>query len=124
MSTTVSQRENLITSMDVENHWLMVSSELQISCLQVKLLSLQDMEMLEVVTREQEVKEGYIFENDTGCRDIITIEHMKKMKDTAIVCNIGHFDVEIQVKELNEFKGIKKDTIKPQVDVYTFPDKH
>src|SRR5207344_1138223 len=51
-------------------------------------------------------------------------EHMAKMKDTAIVCNIGHFDVEIQVKALNEYKGIKKDTLKPQVDIYTFPDGH
>jgi adenosylhomocysteinase len=46
------------------------------------------------------------------------------MKDTAIVCNIGHFDVEIQVAKLNAYKGIKKTTIKPQVDLYTFPDGH
>ena len=49
---------------------------------------------------------------------------MRKMKDTAIVCNIGHFDIEIQVAELNDEKGIKKTTIKPQVDLYTFPDGH
>jgi adenosylhomocysteinase len=49
---------------------------------------------------------------------------MKAMKDTAIVCNIGHFDVEIQVDALNNLPGIKKDEIKPQVDLYTFPDSH
>jgi adenosylhomocysteinase (EC 3.3.1.1) len=49
---------------------------------------------------------------------------MKQMKDTAIVCNIGHFDVEIQVDALNNMKGIKREEVKPQVDVYTFPDGH
>lgn len=82
------------------------------------------MEGFEVVTMEEAVKEADIFVTATGCRDIITIDHMAKMKDTAIVCNIGHFDIEIQVAELNGYKGIKKDEIKPQVDLYTFPDGH
>ena len=56
--------------------------------------------------------------------DIITLEHMKKMKDQAIVCNIGHFDNEIQMDRLNEEKGVTKLNIKPQVDFYTFPDGH
>jgi adenosylhomocysteinase len=82
------------------------------------------MEGYEVVTMEDAVKEGDIFVTTTGCKDIITLDHMKKMKDTAIVCNIGHFDVEIQVEPLNNMKGIKKEEIKPQVDLYTFPDGH
>lgn len=82
------------------------------------------MEGYSVVTMENAVKTSNIFVTTTGCRDIITIEHMKKMKDTAIVCNIGHFDVEIQVKQLNEFPKIKKEEVKPQVDLYTFPDGH
>jgi len=73
---------------------------------------------------ETAVREGNIFVTTTGCRDIITLDHMKKMQDTAIVCNIGHFDVEIQVSALNTMKGIKKSEIKPQVDLYTFPDGH
>lgn len=82
------------------------------------------MEGYEVVTMEEAVKEGDIFVTTTGCRDIITLDHMKAMKDVAIVCNIGHFDIEIQVDALNNLKGIKKEEIKPQVDVYTFPDGH
>jgi adenosylhomocysteinase len=82
------------------------------------------MEGYEVVTMEEAVKEADIFVTATGNKDIITIDHMKKMKDTAIVCNIGHFDVEIQVDALNKFKGINKHEIKPQVDLYTFPDGH
>jgi len=82
------------------------------------------MEGYQVVTMEEAVKLGDIFVTTTGCRDIIRIEHMAKMKDTAIVCNIGHFDIEIQVAELNNYKGIKKETVKPQVDLYTFPDGH
>lgn len=82
------------------------------------------MEGYEVVTMEEAVKEADIFVTATGNKDIITIEHMKKMKDTAIVCNIGHFDVEIQVDALNKLKGVKKHEIKPQVDLYTFPDGH
>lgn len=82
------------------------------------------MEGYEVVTMEQAVKVADIFVTATGNKDIITIEHMAKMKDGAIVCNIGHFDVEIQVAQLNNYKGIKKQEIKPQVDLYTFPDGH
>ena len=80
------------------------------------------MEGYEVTTMEEAVKEGNIFVTTTGCKDIITIEHMKAMKDDAIVCNIGHFDIEIQVEQLNNYSGIKKIEIKPQVDKYTFPD--
>ena len=82
------------------------------------------MEGYEVVTMDEAVKEADIFVTATGCRDIITIEHLKNMKDTAIVCNIGHFDIEIQVDALNNFPGIKKEEVKPQVDLYTFPDGH
>lgn len=82
------------------------------------------MEGYEVTTMEEAVKEGDIFVTTTGCKDIITVKHMEKMKDTAIVCNIGHFDIEIQVEPLNNLKGVKKVEVKPQVDLYTFPDGH
>lgn len=82
------------------------------------------MEGYSVVTIEDALPVSDIYVTATGCKDIITIEHMKKMKDTAIVCNIGHFDVEIQIAELNAFSGIIKEEIKPQVDLYTFPDGH
>ena len=82
------------------------------------------MEGYEVTIMEEAVKEGDIFVTTTGCADIVCIEHMEKMKNDAIVCNIGHFDIEIQVDALNKFPGIKKDVIKPQVDKYTFPDGH
>ncbi len=82
------------------------------------------MEGYEVVTMDEAASRGDIFVTATGCKDIITLPHMKKMKDAAIVCNIGHFDVEIQIKELNAFPRIKKEQIKPQVDLYTFPDGH
>ncbi len=82
------------------------------------------MEGFEVKTVEEALPEGNIFVTATGNRDIITIEHMEKMKDQAIVCNIGHFDNEIQVDVLNDYKGIKKINIKPQVDKYVFPDGH
>jgi adenosylhomocysteinase len=82
------------------------------------------MEGFEVKTVEDALPEGNIFVTATGNRDIITIEHMEKMKDQAIVCNIGHFDNEIQVDALNNFKGIRKINIKPQVDKYLFPDGH
>ena len=62
-----------------------------------------------------------IFVTTTGNKDIITIDHLKSMKDGAIVCNIGHFDIEIQVEQLKKFPGIKHTEIKPQVDKYTFP---
>jgi len=82
------------------------------------------MEGFQVVTMKEAVKTGDIFVTTTGCKDVITIDHMKKMKDAAIVCNIGHFDVEIQIDKLNNFPNIKKEEIKPQVDIYTFPDGH
>lgn len=82
------------------------------------------MEGFQVVTMEEAVKKADIFVTTTGCKDIITIDHMKNMKDAAIVCNIGHFDVEIQIDALNKFPKIKKEEIKPQVDLYTFPDGH
>ncbi|XP_060085550.1 adenosylhomocysteinase-like [Ylistrum balloti] len=70
------------------------------------------------------VKSGDIFICATGNRDIITLQHMKKMKDNAIVCNMGHFDNEIQVQKLHEETNIQKKTIKPLVDQYTFSDGH
>lgn len=79
------------------------------------------MEGYEVVTMESAAPLADIFVTATGCKDIITLDHMKQMKDTAIVCNIGHFDHEIQIKQLNEFAGVKKEEIKPQVDLYTMP---
>lgn len=82
------------------------------------------MEGFEVKTVEEALPEGNIFVTATGNRDIITIEHLEKMKDQAIVCNIGHFDNEIQVDALNAYKGITKINIKPQVDKYVFPDGH
>ena len=82
------------------------------------------MEGYEITTMEEAVKEGNIYVTTTGCADIIRIEHMEKMKNDAIFCNIRHFDIEIQVDELNKFPGIVKDVIKPQVDKYTFPDGH
>ncbi|MBI4824907.1 MAG: adenosylhomocysteinase [Nitrospirae bacterium] len=82
------------------------------------------MEGYEVATVEDTLGEGDIYVTTTGNVDIIKIEHMNKMKDQAIVCNIGHFDNEIQVNKLNAYKGIKKVNIKPQVDKYIFPEGH
>ena len=82
------------------------------------------MEGYEVVTIEQAISETNIFVSATGNRDVITLEHMQKMKDQAIICNIGHFDNEIQVDKLNESSNVQRDTIKPQVDRYTFDDGH
>ena len=79
------------------------------------------MEGYEVTTIEDTLGRGDIYVTTTGNVDIITLEHMKAMKDQAIVCNIGHFDNEIQMDRLNAEKGVKKLNIKPQVDVYTFP---
>ena len=79
------------------------------------------MEGFEVTTMEEAVKEGNIFVTTTGNCDVITIEHMEQMKDQAIVCNIGHFDNEIQVDKLVSYPGIRHTNIKPQVDKYTFP---
>ncbi len=78
------------------------------------------MEGFEVTTIEDTLGRGDIYVTCTGNVDIITLEHMKAMKDQAIVCNIGHFDNEIQMDRLNEAKGVKKLNIKPQVDQYTF----
>jgi adenosylhomocysteinase len=78
------------------------------------------MEGYEVTTLEETLGRGDIYVTCTGNVDIITVEHMKLMKDQAIVCNIGHFDNEIQMEPLNALKGVKKLNIKPQVDKYTF----
>jgi adenosylhomocysteinase len=77
-----------------------------------------------VTTVEDALPFADIYVTTTGNSEIITIEHMAKMKDQAIVCNIGHFDNEIQVDALNNFPGIKRINIKPQVDKYIFPDGH
>ena len=82
------------------------------------------MEGYEVKRMDDAIAEGDIFVTTTGCKDIIRIDHMERMKDGAIVCNIGHFDVEIQVAELQGFAGIEHIEIKPQVDKFTFPDGH
>ena len=73
---------------------------------------------------EEACSRGNIFVTCTGCRDIILGQHMEKMPNDAIVCNIGHFDLEIDVNCLNTHKNIKKTNIKPLVDRYTFPDGH
>merc|ERR1712154_169781 len=77
-----------------------------------------------VATMEQVVGEIDIFVSATGNYDIITLEHMKKMKNHGIVGNIGHFDNEIEMAELEGFPGIKVENIKPQVDRFVFPDGH
>jgi len=82
------------------------------------------MEGFQVVTLESVVGEVDIFTTTTGNFKIITLEHMKKMKNNAIVGNIGHFDNEIEMAELEGFPGIKVENIKPQVDRYIFPDGH
>lgn len=82
------------------------------------------MEGFEVRTVEEVISEGDIFVTATGNCDVITVDHMKKMKNMAIVCNIGHFDNEIQVDALMALPGIKKINIKPQVDRIQFPDGH
>jgi adenosylhomocysteinase len=82
------------------------------------------MEGYEVTTVEDTLGRGDIYVSTTGNVDIITLEHMERMKDQAIVCNIGHFDNEIQVEPLNEREDVKRTNIKPQVDKYTFPDGH
>ena len=81
------------------------------------------MEGFEVKTVESALPEGNIYVTCTGNCDIITLEHMEKMRDQAIVCNIGHFDNEIQMARL-EKSGAVKTNIKPQVDKFTFPDGH
>ena len=80
------------------------------------------MDGYEVTTIEETLGRGDIYVTCTGNVDIITLDHMKLMKDQAIVCNIGHFDNEIQMEPLNAFKGAVRENIKPQVDKYTFKD--
>ncbi len=80
------------------------------------------MEGFEVTTLEDALVEGDIYVTTTGNRDVITAEHIAGMKNQAIVCNIGHFDSEIQIARLNQWPGVKKEEIKPQVDRYTFTD--
>ena len=82
------------------------------------------MEGYRVVTLESVISELDIVITATGNKDIVTIDHMAKMKNNAIVGNIGHFDNEIQVSQLSSFPGIKRINIKPQVDRYVFPDNH
>merc|ERR1711901_9870 len=82
------------------------------------------MEGFQVVTMEECVGDIDIFTSATGNFNIITLEHMKKMKNNAIVGNIGHFDNEIDMAGLEGFPGIKVENIKPQVDRYVFPDGH
>ncbi len=79
------------------------------------------MEGFEVVTVEDTLAEGNVYVTTTGNKDILRIDHLKKMKDGAIVCNIGHFDNEIQVDKLKKYPNIQHVNIKPQVDKYTFP---
>ena len=82
------------------------------------------MEGFEVTTLDDALAEANIFITATGNRDIIRFEHMAKMLDQAIVCNIGHFDNEIEVNVLDKAGGVEKTNIKPQVDKYAFPDGH
>lgn len=82
------------------------------------------MEGFKVTTIEDALCEGNLYVTTTGNKDIIRIEHIEKMKDGAIICNIGHFDNEIQVDKLKKYPGIKLVNIKPQVDKYVFPDGH
>jgi adenosylhomocysteinase len=82
------------------------------------------MEGYEVTTIENALPRADIYVTATGNVDVVTLEHMKRMRDQAIVCNIGHFDHEIQVAELSALAGIRKTNIKPQVDSYVFPDGH
>lgn len=82
------------------------------------------MEGFEVNTVENTLGRGDIYVTTTGNKDVLTLAHLKAMKDQAIVCNIGHFDNEIQVDALNKMAGVEKINIKPQVDKYVFPDGH
>ncbi len=80
------------------------------------------MEGFEVKPLEDSLEEGHIFVTATGCCDVIKAEHMAKMKDNAIVCNIGHFDIEIDVAGLKSYPGVQHTNVKPQVDKYKFPN--
>ena len=77
-----------------------------------------------VTTVEDALPHADIYVTATGNCDVITAEHMSGMKDQAVVCNIGHFDNEIQVAQLEAWPGIERTRIKPQVDAFTFPDGH
>jgi adenosylhomocysteinase len=77
-----------------------------------------------VTTVEDALPFADLFVTTTGCCDVITIDHMAKMKNNAVVCNIGHFDNEIQVEKLMAYPGIRRTNVKPQVDIFTFPDGH
>jgi len=78
------------------------------------------MEGFEVTNIEKALKEGNIYVTTTGNKDVLTLDHLKNMKDQAIVCNIGHFDNEIQVDALNDYEKAQRVNIKPQVDKYIF----
>jgi adenosylhomocysteinase len=82
------------------------------------------MEGYEVTTMEDAASRGNIFVTATGCRDVILVEHMEQMPNDAIICNIGHFDLEIDVAGLQAVPGIESENIKELVDRYTFPDGH
>ncbi|OFZ24311.1 MAG: adenosylhomocysteinase [Bdellovibrionales bacterium RIFOXYB1_FULL_37_110] len=82
------------------------------------------MEGYEVATIEDALKEAEIFVTATGNYHVITAEHMSKMRDQSVVCNIGHFDNEIDVAGLQKWSGVKRDEVKPQVATYSFPDGH
>merc|ERR1711964_122973 len=82
------------------------------------------MEGFDVVTLEQVVSTADVFVSTTGDKDIIMAEHMKKMKNNAVVGNIGHFDNEVDMAGLEAIPGIKCENIKPQVDRFVFPDGH
>ncbi len=81
------------------------------------------MEGFEVTTMDEAARRGNIFVTATGCRDVVMVEHMQQMPDDAIVCNIGHFDLEIDVAGLQNLPGVKKVNIKPLVDRYTLPSR-
>jgi adenosylhomocysteinase len=80
------------------------------------------MEGFQVATVEDTLGTGDIYVTTTGNSDVITFEHLERMKDQAIVCNIGHFDNEIQVTRLYQAPGVRRTNIKPQYDMFTFPD--
>lgn len=82
------------------------------------------MEGFEVKTIESALKDADIFVSCTGNKDIIMVSHMAQMKNNAIVCNIGHFDNEIDMAGVEKYPGIVKQTIKPQTDRWEFPDGH
>jgi adenosylhomocysteinase len=79
------------------------------------------MEGFQVVTMEEAASQGDIFVTATGCCDVVTGEHMKSMKDQAILCNIGHFDSEIDMRWLETAKGVVEENVKPQVDLFHIP---